>query len=52
VPLSTNATVNNNSGKFTASLAKPATPGTYDVVAKACLGADSCGTAIRTVVIP
>jgi hypothetical protein len=43
VPLTANATKVNKDGTFTATLPLPATAGAYEVVAKACYGADVCG---------
>jgi hypothetical protein len=47
VPLTANATKVNKDGTFTATLPLPASPGAYEVVAKACYGEGNCafGTA-------
>lgn len=50
VPLTTTATIATNSN-FSGTLATPATPGEYKVVAKACLGANNCTLTSRAVTV-
>lgn len=52
VPLTAAPTVKSSSGNFTTTLPRPA-PGSYKVVAKACLGGpETCGLVSRTVEVP
>jgi len=51
VPLTTSGTVNATNGTFSGFLPKPASAGSYIVVAKACYGPSNCGTATSTLTI-